>query len=410
VTTDRLRRGTPEYRNANLALFAAGFATFALMYCVQPLMPVFAADFGITPIRSSLSLSVTTLVLAPSLLVAGALAESHGRKPLMLLSLVGSSLLTIGCALTTSWNGFLLLRAISGFAFAGLPAASMAYISEEIEPTSVGLVMGLFISGNAIGGMAGRLGTAAIADRFSWRLALGIIGGVGVLATIVFWRTLRPSRHFAPRPFHPAELLRVFGAQLRDRRLVVLFGLGLTVMAAFVTTYNYISFHLTTDYGLGRAEAGFIFLVYLAGIVASPLVGSQAERFGRGRLLATMIGLMLAGSLMTLLHSIVLLVVGVAAITFGFFGAHSLASTWLTRRAPNAKGQASALYLFFYYLGASVAGPLGGFGWQTARWPGVVHVLWVILGAGMLLSAIVGRAEVPAAPDASGATGGSTTG
>src|SRR5829696_7802187 len=103
------------------------------MYCVQPLMPVFAADFGITPIQSSLSLSVTTLVLAPSLLVAGALAESHGRKPLMLASLIASALLTIGCAMTSGWSAFLLLRAVSGFAFAGLPAASMAYISEEIE-------------------------------------------------------------------------------------------------------------------------------------------------------------------------------------------------------------------------------------------------------------------------------------
>lgn len=393
MTTDRLRLGTPEYRKANLALFAAGFATFALMYCVQPLMPVFAADFGITPVESSLSLSMTTLVLAPSLLVAGALAESHGRKPLMLASLVGSALLTIGCALTSSWNGFLALRAISGLAFAGLPAASMAYISEEIEPTSVGLVMGLFISGNAIGGMAGRLGTAAVADHFSWRLAIGIVGVIGVVATVVFWRMLRPSRHFTPRPFSGRELLRVFASQLRDRRLVVLFGVGLLVMAAFVTTYNYISFHLTADYALGRGEAGFIFLVYLAGIVASPLVGSYAERVGRRRMLGMMIGLMVAGSVVTLFHGMVLLVIGIAAITFGFFGAHSLASTWLTRRAGSAKGQASALYLFFYYIGASVAGPLGGLGWQASGWPGVVHILWMILGAAVLLCLIVGRDE-----------------
>jgi YNFM family putative membrane transporter len=391
VTSDKLRRGTPEYRNGNLALFAAGFATFALMYCVQPLMPVFAADFGITPIRSSLSLSMTTLVLAPSLLVAGALAESQGRKPLMLASLVASALLTIACAFTSSWNSVLVLRAVSGLAFAGLPAASMAYISEEIEPISVGLVMGLFISGNAIGGMAGRLGTAAIADHFSWRLAIGLVGAVGVVATIVFWRRLRPSRHFTPRPFSGRELLRVFGQQVRDRRLVLLFAVGLLVMAAFVTTYNYISFHLTADYGLGRAEAGSIFLVYLAGIVASPLVGSRAERVGRARMLAVMIGLMVAGSILTLVHMLALLVVGVAAITFGFFGAHSLASTWLTRRAGTAKGQASALYLFFYYLGASVAGPLGGLGWQASGWPGVVHILWGILGVAVLVCVALAR-------------------
>lgn len=398
VTNDRLRRGTPEFRKANLALFAAGFATFALMYCVQPLMPVFAADFNISPVQSSLSLSMTTLVLAPSLLVAGALAESHGRRALMLASLVGSALLTIGCALTSSWNGFLLLRALSGLAFAGLPAASMAYISEEVEHGSVGLVMGLFISGNAIGGMAGRLGAAAIADHYGWRLALGVVGAMGAVATVVFWKTLRPSRHFTPRPFHGRDLARVFGRQLTDRRLVALFGIGLLVMAAFVTTYNYISFHLTRDYALGRGEAGFIFLVYLAGIIASPLVGSRAERVGRGRMLGFMIALMVAGATVTLRHGMAVLVLGVAAVTFGFFGAHSLASTWLTRRAGTAKGQASALYLFFYYMGASVAGPLGGTGWQSSGWPGVVHILWAILGVAALVAAVVGRDEPVVSP------------
>jgi MFS transporter, YNFM family, putative membrane transport protein len=395
--TDRLHRGTPEFRAVNLALFAAGFATFALMYCVQPLMPVFAADFGITPMQSSLSLSVTTFAIAPALLVAGALAESHGRKPSMLISLVASAMLTIGCAMTSSWNSFLLLRAASGLAFAGLPAASMAYISEEIEPTSVGLVMGLFISGNAIGGMAGRLGAAWVADHFSWRLALGIVGAAGVIATAIFAKTLSPSRHFTPRPFHGRDLLRVFASQLKDRRLTVLFGMGFLVMAAFVTTYNYISFHLTADYALGRGEAGFIFLVYLAGIVASPLVGSSADRVGRGRMLAMMIALMATGSIVTLAHGMVWLVIGVGAITFGFFGAHSLASTWLTRRAGMAKGQASALYLFFYYIGASVAGPLGGLGWQRAGWTGVVHILWIILGVAALLCAALGSDSAPQA-------------
>jgi YNFM family putative membrane transporter len=116
-------------------------------------------------------------------------------------------------------------------------------------------------------------------------------------------------------------------------------------------------------------------------------------------MLAIMIGLMLAGSALTIIHGMALLVIGVAAITFGFFGAHSLASTWLTRRAGTAKGQASALYLFFYYIGASIAGPIGGMGWQASGWSGVVHILWAILGVGALLCAVVGRdAIAPSQP------------
>ncbi|MDP9488033.1 MAG: MFS transporter, partial [Actinomycetota bacterium] len=57
---DHLRRGTPELRRANLALFVAGLATFAMLYCTQPLLPTFSAEFGVTPAVASLSLSVTT--------------------------------------------------------------------------------------------------------------------------------------------------------------------------------------------------------------------------------------------------------------------------------------------------------------------------------------------------------------
>ncbi|HET9928132.1 MAG TPA: hypothetical protein VFQ09_04930, partial [Rubrobacter sp.] len=55
-----LRRGTPEFRQANLALFVAGLATFAMLYSTQPLLPIFSAEFGVMPAVASLSLSLAT--------------------------------------------------------------------------------------------------------------------------------------------------------------------------------------------------------------------------------------------------------------------------------------------------------------------------------------------------------------
>ena len=74
-----LVRGHPGYLRANLALFAAGFSTFSLLYCVQPLMPLLAHDFGLTPAQTSLVLSVSTLLLACAILFAGLLSESIHR-------------------------------------------------------------------------------------------------------------------------------------------------------------------------------------------------------------------------------------------------------------------------------------------------------------------------------------------
>ena len=199
-----------------LALFSAGFATFALLYCVQPLMPVFAHDFHVSAAQSSLPLSLTTGLLAPAMILAGSLSESHGRKPMMVASLFASSILTLACAFGPHWPTLLALRALAGIAFAGLPAISLAYLSEELDTTSVGLGVGLSIGGNGLGGMSGRLLTGLMADVLSWRYAVGAIGGLGLVATFIFWRTLPPSRHFHPRSARFRELLHVFRAQIPE--------------------------------------------------------------------------------------------------------------------------------------------------------------------------------------------------
>lgn len=72
--------------------------------------------------------------------------------------------------------------------------------------------------------------------------------------------------------------------------------------------------------------------------------------------------------------------------TAGFFAAHSVASSWIGRRARRAKGQASSLYLFCYYVGSSVAGTLGGVFWNNYGWNGIVIFLSVMLVLALWIS------------------------
>ena len=57
---DQLEAGTPGYRRANLAMFVGGFATFAMVYSTQPLLPLLAAEFGVGAASASLTVSATT--------------------------------------------------------------------------------------------------------------------------------------------------------------------------------------------------------------------------------------------------------------------------------------------------------------------------------------------------------------
>lgn len=398
----KIKHGTPEFRRTNLALFSAGFATFALLYSVQPLMPVFARDFRVSAAQASLTLSLTTGLLAPAMIVAGAISESRGRKPMMVASLFWSALLTLGCAFAQRWETLLVMRALAGVTFAGLPAISMAYLGEEMHPSSIGLAMGLAIGGNGLGGMVGRLAASYITDAFSWRHAMAAIGVLGLAATVVFWRTLPASRHFAPRPAHPRALMRTFGRQLRDARLTPLFALGFLLMGGFVTTYNYVGYHLLEPpYSLSHAAAGSVYVVYPVGIFASAYIGSRADRVGRPRMVQLMAVVMLAGVALMATRPLALVVLGIATLTFGFFGGHSVASSWIGLRATQAKAQASALYLFFYYIGASVAGSLGGSLWDRWRWIGVELFLTALIGGGLFATTFLKHGE-PSAPAPAG--------
>ncbi|MFP3565114.1 MFS transporter [Paraburkholderia sp. SIMBA_030] len=384
---EKIEHGTPAFRRTNFSLFAAGFATFALLYCVQPLMPLFSADFGVSAAGASLALSLTTGFLAVSMLAAGVLSEAWGRKPIMVASLLLSGVLTVVCAVLPHWPTLLVVRALMGVALSGLPAVAMAYVGEEMHPRSLGLAMGLYVGGTGLGGMAGRLLTGVITDFWGWRAAVMVIGVLGVLCAAILWRYLPASRHFARRELRLAPLSRAFGIHLRDGILPLLFVEGFLLMGAFVTVYNYVGYRLIAPpFSLNQTKIGLIFAVYLCGIVSSAWMGSLSGWLGRRVVLPVTLGLMLAGTLITLSGELWLIVIGIAVLTIGFFGTHSVASAWVGARAQTGKAQASSLYLFAYYLGSSVVGSLGGVFWNLYGWHGVIAMTSALLLAAIAIA------------------------
>ncbi|WP_375738891.1 MFS transporter [Pseudomonas boanensis] len=367
-----IKKGTPQFRRTALALFSGGFATFALLYCIQPMLPVLSQAFAITAVQSSLALSVSTVMLALGLLVTGPLSDAIGRKPVMVVSLLAAALFTLASAAMPTWEGVLVMRALVGLSLSGLAAVAMTYLSEEIHPQHLGLSMGLYISGNAIGGMSGRLISGVMVDFVSWHAALAVLGGLALVAGVVFWRVLPESKHFRPSPFRPVTLVDGYRVNFRDAALPWLFLTGFLLMGAFVTLFNYIGYRLlAAPYQMSQVLVGLLSVVYLAGIYSSAWVGSLADKLGRRKVLWAAILLMLGGLLLTLFQPLWLILIGMVVFTFGFFGAHSVASSWIGRRAQRAKGLASSLYVFSYYVGSSLAGTLGGLFWVHYGWEGI---------------------------------------
>ena len=392
-----IEKGTPMFMRTVLALFSGGFATFALLYCVQPMMPLLSREFSINAAQSSLILSVATGLLAVGLLITGPISDRIGRKPVMVAALFAAALCTLASAMMPTWQGVLVLRALVGLSLSGLAAVAMTYLSEEIHPKHIGLAMGLYIAGNAIGGMCGRLITGVLIDFVSWHTAMLVIGGLSLIAAAVFWRILPESRNFRPRSLHPRSLLDGFTQHFRDAGLPLLFLEAFVLMGAFVTLFNYIGYRLLAEpYHLDQAFVGMLSVVYLSGIYSSAKIGALADKLGRRKMLWATIALMLAGLALTMATPLPLVILGMLVFTFGFFGAHSVASSWIGRRALKAKGQASSLYLFSYYAGSSVAGTAGGMAWHLGGWNGVGLFIGSLLLVALLVA--VKLAKLPVLP------------
>ena len=382
-----IRRGTPQFMRVTLALFSAGLATFALLYCVQPILPVLSQQFGVSPAASSLSLSISTGLMALGLLVTGPLSDAIGRKSVMVTALMLAALCTLLSATMTSWHGILLMRALMGLSLSGVAAVGMTYLSEEMDVRVVAFSMGLYISGNSIGGMSGRLLSGVLTDLFTWRIAVAVIGCFSLASALMFWKILPASRHFRPIPLRPRNLMINFRLHWRDPGLPWLFAEGFLLMGAFVTLFNYIGYRLLeAPWHLSQAVVGLLSVVYLTGSWSSPKAGALTSRLGRGPVMLGATAMMLLGLLITAFNPLWLILPGMMLFTAGFFAAHAVASGWIGPRARRARGQASSLYLFSYYAGSSVAGTLGGFFWHEYGWRGITLFISFLLILALLVA------------------------
>jgi YNFM family putative membrane transporter len=378
--------GTAAYRRIGIALFLAGFSTFALLYCAQPLLPLFAGYFQVGAAESSLALSLSTFCLALAIIVAAALAEGFGRRTVIFISMACSALLTIAGAFAPDWTTLLITRALAGLLMGGMPAVAMAYLAEEIDPRGLGLAIGLLVSGNAFGGMTGRVLTGILAESFSWQVALGILGLMGLAAALGFILLLPASRRFTPRPgFDPAFHLKAWRGHLGDPALLPLFAISFLAMGSFVCLYNYAGFRLAAPpYSLNQRQIGLVFTVYVFGITASSVAGALADRLGRRHVLSGGLLMTLGGLGLTLLPDLWEMILGIIIITAGFFAAHSVASSWVGQLAKGNKGHAASLYLLAYYLGSSVVGSAGGWFWSSGGWSAVGAFTGALLGLALL--------------------------
>lgn len=376
--------GSWAFWRGTLALVIGSFMVFANVYVTQPLLPMIAQEFGINELQAASSFTITTLTLGIALLFYGPLSDALGRKSIMVCALLGVTLTTAVLGFVQDYDWLLVLRGLQGFFLAGLPAIAVAYLGDEYTPHALSVSVGLYISGNTLGGIGGRLIGGFIGEWQGAAAAFQTMAIVSLFCFILFVYLLPKSEHFQPKPFQLSSLLGNVRLHLGNRVLLLCYLIGGFNFFIFINQYSYVTFLLEDEpYSLSAKYVSLLFLTYLSGTVGSAFSGKLAAYLPQPRIMSFGTVILMSGSLMTLEGSLVSIICGLFVNCFGFFLCHSTASSYVSKNAERAKASASSLYLVFYYLGASCGGFYLDPFWQNGGWT------WVVIGSLAILSIVL---------------------
>jgi MFS transporter, YNFM family, putative membrane transport protein len=370
-----------------VAVVLAGFSAFLHLYATQSLLPLLRQVFHATKVEVSLTVSATTIAVALAAPIIGLLADSLGRKHIIMLAAFGLTIPTFLAATSSSLYELVGWRFVQGLFMPAIFAVTVAYISEEWHRDRIGSVMAAYITGNILGGVLGRFLSGVIAAQWGWRGAFLVLGCLNFLSGTAIWAWLPRSQSFQ-RELKLSALTANVTLHLRNSKLWAAYAVGFNVLFSNVSTFTYVNFYLSAPpFRLGTAALGSVFFVYLLGALVTPIVGRWMGRVGYRVTLAIAILTASTGVCMTLNPTLWVVILGLAISATGIFVCQSAANSYIGMVSGKGKATAAGLYVAFYYLGGSIGAIAPGFAWSAGGWPACVAMIVSIqfLTAGLAL-------------------------
>ncbi|RMF94941.1 MAG: MFS transporter [Gammaproteobacteria bacterium] len=374
---------------------------------VLPAFLFFAENLGASPAVATTIIGTFAVGQFLSTPVWGRLSDRFGRKPILVISLLGQAASYLLLAFADNLWMMAIARSLNGLTSGNLPVA-MAYVSDVTPPEKraggMGMVGGAislgFIVGPAIGGLLGG-SDAASASLFWPGIAAASVCALTAVAGILFLRESLPpeKRSHAegkPREGGFAAARRVFRRPILAQMVLAGFLVYLG-MALFETIFPLWS---GARYGWGPREVGlsFTYLGLLVGTVQGVLVGRLVPRFGEGRLVTFGLACYPVGLLiMTQAPTWPLMMAG---ITFTAGGGALFITTMSSLVSHQAAEQERGLVMGVYqsgsWMGRAIGPPVAGilFGALGVNSPLFAAALIILPALAMV--ALIRRRTAPA--------------
>jgi DHA1 family tetracycline resistance protein-like MFS transporter len=344
-----------------LILFTTVFVDLLGFGIVIPISPYYAEKYGASGLEVGLlmsSYSLMQLIFSP---FWGSLSDRIGRRPIILMSLLGSAISYLIFGLADSLSLLFISRLFAGIFGANI-STSQAYISDatsaENRAKGMGLIGAAFGLGFVIGPFFG-----GFFSQFGYRVPALVASGICALNFLSALINLPETEKRETKPREETRKLggirSVFSAPI----------LGTMVFLTFLITFAFSNLEATfalfaeKRYGFGSAETGYLFgyIGIIMAVIQGGVVGRLASRFGEKNLLVAGTVAMLAGFfLIPLVSDFYLLLAALALTGFGIgINNPSLNSLISKRSDPGAVGAVMGVSQSMGSL-ARILGPMCG--------------------------------------------------
>jgi MFS family permease len=385
----------PQQRRSLLVLFVTGLLFWMSIAVLLPTLPAYLEEIGINQQQIGLIIGAFAIGLLATRPLLGRLADTRGRKFVLIIGTVVSAIAPLGYLTVTSVPLLMVIRAFHGISIAAFTTAYSTLIVDLAPPKQRGEIIGLMSLTNPLGvaigpAIGGYLQVSGSYHQIFW---ISIIGGA--ISSIAAYQ-LRESRikvdllESEPVPKISTWKILTNSALGIPALVLLLVGFPFGAIHTFVPLYIQ-STHLDFNPGL------FYTIAAMASFCSRSVIGSKSDRYGRS--------IFITGSLCSYTAAIAFLATANSELSFVFaamlegLGIGTLLPMIVAllsdRSLPQNRGQVLSICIAGLDLGVAIAAPVFGMVAKDLGYPGIFTIATGMAASSIVVFLIWGNRSLP---------------
>jgi predicted MFS family arabinose efflux permease len=339
------------FKSLLIACWLGWFIVFLTRFSISPILPLIENELNIMHSEAGLLMSSYLIAYAIMQIPAGMFSDRFGRKHIIILGLLLSSLANVFIGLSSSFINIAFYRFLTGLGAGTYFSASTSLISDSFPSGRRGKAIGLTSSGIGVGTVTAVFLGGLIAELTGWRLVFYVFTIPGLVGIIVFWRLVNEGR------VSSRDSRVLYKDVFRSKSLINLTVMHPLILATYFCLTTFIPTYLTVEAKLSILIANIIFIALpLFEIPAGPIGGFLADKIGKKYVSITgIVTVAFISSILPLVKSPILFLTGLIVAGFMIRAVLTVLSVFVTDTSPpSIVGTALGWYNAIGFLGSSI--------------------------------------------------------